>query len=147
MAAAASSCTLSSPSNNSKPALLYKFKITLNDRDDPQGGRWRRVIAPANFSLCGLHVVIQVVFGWANYHLHHFIRHRGPRGFWYNPESTEYSIIDEEFEPCFAESKEERICKLCDVFSELDPVLDYEYDFGASWELEVKFEGEFKRHI
>lgn len=62
------------PSNSTSSCnqnLLYKLKITLfDDHCADEEGRWRRVIVPANFSLCGLH--IQEVFGWQSYHMHCF---------------------------------------------------------------------------
>ena len=144
MAAATATSTSDSPgpstSNNSKPTLLYKFKITLNEYyHRPRGGRWRRVVVPANFSLLELHVVIQVVFGWENYHLHHFFRNRNSR---FPDEHIEY-VIKDKYNASFLpeESKEERIYKVSEVFSEEKPVLEYEYDFGACWGHEVKFEG------
>ena len=33
---------------------------------------WRRIEVPADCSLEGLHDVIQILMGWADYHLHHF---------------------------------------------------------------------------
>ena len=85
--------------------------------------------------------MIQLVFGWENYHLHHFMCHGG-RGRRRMQEYVEYKIIHEYDEPyIFQECKEERLYKLSDVFSEENPLLEYEYDFGACWEHEVKFEG------
>ena len=70
---AASSSQLSSNTGNpssSDPNLLYKMKITLFDYHcGDKDGRWRRVIVPENFSLYGLHIVIQEIFGWEGYHL------------------------------------------------------------------------------
>jgi Plasmid pRiA4b ORF-3-like protein len=33
---------------------------------------WRRIEVPVDCSLEGLHDVIQILMGWADYHLHHF---------------------------------------------------------------------------
>jgi Plasmid pRiA4b ORF-3-like protein len=49
--------------------LIIRVSITLLDVDP---AIWRRIEAPANVTLEGLHDVIQVVMGWADHHLHHF---------------------------------------------------------------------------
>ena len=146
--AAASSAVVPSQSNNfmssSTPNVLYKLKITLTDHyHKVRGGRWRRVIVPANFSLLELHVVIQLVFGWENYHLHHFMsmaKNEKPRSRLHDP--VEYKIPEEYDDPILMQDmKDERVYKLSDIFSEENPFLEYEYDFGASWEHVIKFEG------
>ena len=132
------------PANNpssSSPNLLYKLKITCC-------GRWRRVIVPANFSLYALHIVIQEIFGWESYHLHHFM--------WKDKEYSLGENYDEERIPegnshvhqrsymYYASPQElldERVYKLYNVFSGEKRVLEYEYDFGASWSLKIQFEG------
>ena len=48
---------------------IIRISITLLDIDP---AIWRRIEAPASMTLEGLHDVIQVVMGWADYHLHHF---------------------------------------------------------------------------
>lgn len=102
---AAASCaavlSLSNNSASSTPNVLYKLKITLTDYyHKVRGGRWRRVIVPANFSLLELHVVIQLVFGWENYHLHHFMsmaKNGNPRRRQRDP--VEYKIPEEYDDP------------------------------------------------
>ncbi len=48
---------------------IIRVSITLLDVDP---AIWRRIEAPAIMTLEGLHDVIQVLMGWADYHLHHF---------------------------------------------------------------------------
>lgn len=48
---------------------IIRISITLLDVDP---AIWRRIEVPASFTLEGLHDVIQIVMGWADYHLHHF---------------------------------------------------------------------------
>jgi Plasmid pRiA4b ORF-3-like protein len=48
---------------------IVRICVTLLDVDP---AIWRRIEVPANFTLEGLHDVLQVIMGWANYHLHHF---------------------------------------------------------------------------
>lgn len=144
---ASSSSVVPSPSNNScssKPNQLYKLKVTLTDYyHKVRGGRYRRVAVPANFSLLELHVVIQLVFGWENYHLHHFFsmpKNGKPRSRGHDP--VEYIIPEDYDDPFLArETKDERVYRLCDIFSEENPFLEYEYDFGACWEHVIKYEG------
>ena len=125
---------------------LYKFKITLKkDNCRPQGGRWRRVVVPANFSLLELHVVIQVVFGWENNHLHLFMR-SGKRGSHFL-DFVMYKVKDHEDDEPTPDTKEERIYKLSDVFNHQLSSMEYGYDLNVSieeeavWEHEIKFEG------
>lgn len=33
---------------------------------------WRRVVVPSELTLYGLHRVLQIAFGWEDYHLHAF---------------------------------------------------------------------------
>ena len=121
--ATASSAVVPSLSNNSAssiPNVLYKLKVTLTDRyHRVRGGRWRRVIVPANFSLLELHVVIQLVFGWENYHLHHFMsmaKNGKPRSRRHDP--IEYKIPEEyDDHILMREMKDERAYKLSNVFS------------------------------
>lgn len=56
---------------------------------------------------------------------------------------VEYIIKNEHGNDDFMseETREERIYKLSDVFSVENPTMEYEYDFGACWGHEVKFEG------
>src|SRR5215470_3620155 len=48
---------------------VIRISIALLDVDP---AIWRRIEVPANYTLEGLHDVIQIVMGWADYHLHHF---------------------------------------------------------------------------
>lgn len=131
---ASSASSAYSPKKDNGP-ILYKFKVTLvNDEFAPEGGRWRRVVVPAKFSLLEFHVVLQTVFGWTNSHLHHFTRYD-------NNEYIEYMVKGYMPDGIGPESKDERIYKLSDVFSDEKPLMEYEYDFGESWGHEVEFEG------
>lgn len=49
---------------------IYQLKITLYQSKPPI---WRRVLVPGNITLDELHLVIQIVMGWDDYHLHQFI--------------------------------------------------------------------------
>lgn len=53
-------------------SVVYQLKVILRGIS-PQ--IWRRVLVPADLTLYGLHRVIQIAFGWEDYHLHAF---KGP---------------------------------------------------------------------
>jgi hypothetical protein len=46
---------------------VYQFKITLKGSDNPI---WRRIQVPETYTFWDLHVAIQDVMGWQDYHLH-----------------------------------------------------------------------------
>ena len=54
---------------NTKPVTSYQLKITL---DNVKPTIWRRVLVPSTIRLPHLHIVIQEVMGWENYHLYAF---------------------------------------------------------------------------
>jgi Plasmid pRiA4b ORF-3-like protein/Homeodomain-like domain len=82
---------------------------------------WRSVAVPSLATLGDLHQVIQVVFGWDGDHLHAF-----------RVGSRDYS------DPSFGleETGEEEDVRVRDAFRGKIKV-DYEYDFGASWQHEI----------
>ncbi|WP_445177242.1 plasmid pRiA4b ORF-3 family protein [Rhizorhapis sp. SPR117] len=55
----------------SKPAPLvaYRLKVSLRDISPMI---WRRLLVRSDLTLFGLHRVIQIAFGWEDYHLHAF---------------------------------------------------------------------------
>jgi hypothetical protein len=48
---------------------VYQFKLTLLGTDPPV---WRRIQVPESYTFYDLHVAIQDVMAWMDYHLHHF---------------------------------------------------------------------------
>jgi len=97
---------------------VLNLKIVLLDIQPPI---WRRVLVPANFTLAKLHGVIQIAFGWEDYHLHSFHIH-----------GVEFGQPDP---GGWTDYKSERI-----ALAELDlkPKFRYEYDFGDSWIHEIR---------
>jgi hypothetical protein len=101
---------------------VFQIKITLK-HIRPQ--IWRRIQVPADIKLGRLHDIIQAVMGWEDCHLHQFIRGRDRYG---NP--------DPEFPDGTISEKNIRLDKIAkpgDTFI-------YEYDFGDSWQHEIKIE-------
>ena len=59
--------------------MAYQFRIQLNNVTKPPV--WRRVIVAEKSTFHELHQVIQLVFGWDDYHLYQFC----PSGYGSNP--------------------------------------------------------------
>ena len=102
---------------------LLQVRITLKDVDSPPV--WRRVLIPAAYSLDRVHAVIQAAMGWEDYHLHAF--RVGDVGYAAPSQDDELGYRDE------------RQVRLADLATAADRI-DYEYDFGDSWEHELVIE-------
>ena len=108
---------------------VYQFKIALRDTKPPI---WRRIQIPETYSFWDLHVAIQDVMGWSDYHLHQFeiidptsetkVRIGIPEG-----------DFDTEFLPGWKQ-------KIADYFSMKNRSADYAYDFGDYWEHKIELE-------
>jgi hypothetical protein len=89
---------------------------------------WRRVLVPAGMPLSQLHVVIQGVFGWLDYHLHHFQTggFRGPT----------YAPVDPDGEEGFygEPAKDESKVTVGGLLPSVGSTMTYTYDFGDNWE-------------
>ena len=102
---------------------VLQVRITLADVDDPPV--WRRVLVPAAYSLDRVHAVIQAAMGWQDYHLHAF-RLGG----------VSYAPPDPGDELGY---RDETKYRLADLAAAADQI-EYEYDFGDSWEHELIIE-------
>ena len=102
---------------------LLQVRITLKDVDSPPV--WRRVLIPAAYSLDRVHAVIQVAMGWEDYHLHAF--RVGDVGYAAPSHDDELGY------------RNERKVRLADLATAADRI-DYEYNFGDSWEHELVIE-------
>lgn len=94
----------------------YTLKVELDEVDPPV---WRRLRVPGSISMRGLHEVLQVTFGWAQYHLYKFEIDDTWIGL-PDPEYDMSDVIDEEV------SVEEMLPGEGETF-------EYEYDFGDCW--------------
>lgn len=109
---------------------IYQLKISLQDISPPI---WRSVQLRGNTTLAHLHWVIQVSMGWTNSHLHSF-----------TIDGVEYGMplpelgFDEEFEP------EDDTCYLLGDVAQHQSRFLYRYDFGDSWDHQIRVEQIFK---
>ena len=107
------------------PHPVYQIKVSLKGSNPLI---WRRVLIPAETSLARLHIILQAVMGWENYHLHVFKIHGQEYG---DPEDDEFGIrlILDEYTYNLPQAG-------------LLPGISFEYiyDFGDGWvhELEVE---------
>jgi hypothetical protein len=100
---------------------VYQLRIQLADVDQPSV--WRLVQVPAGIRLDRLHQVIQAAMGWQNCHLHAF----RANGVQYGRRSSELDFVDE-------------TTAVLSVLVKEGAHLDYDYDFGDSWEHRITVE-------
>ncbi|MFI9366671.1 plasmid pRiA4b ORF-3 family protein [Kitasatospora sp. NPDC053057] len=100
---------------------VYQLRIQLADVGQPSV--WRLVRVPAGIRLDGLHQVIQAAMGWQNCHLHAF----SAKGVQYGRRSDELDFVDE-------------TTAVLDTLVKEGGHLDYDYDFGDSWEHRITVE-------
>ena len=110
---------------------VFQFKVTLKG---VKPAVWRRFQVPESYTFWDLHVAIQDVFGWDDYHLHEFEL--------MNPESGEIAAIGIPegmglFEREILAGWKQRISAW---FSKDYRSALYTYDFGDEWEHIVKLE-------
>ena len=105
---------------------IYQLKVTLRDSKPPI---WRRIQVPADITLHRLHLILQVVMGWGNYHLYGF-RIKG-RDF------GEPDTEDDIFNLNLVNSHRTKLNK---VLTKEKTQFIYDYDFGDSWEHRIVLE-------
>jgi hypothetical protein len=111
---------------------VFQIKVTLKGIRPPV---WRRIQIRADSTFWDLHVAIQDVMGWLDYHLHVF-RVRPKRT---SRQEIEIGIPDPDgfFETQTLPGWEIPLLK---VFRHEGVVISYEYDFGDGWEHTVLLE-------
>lgn len=97
---------------------------------------WRRIVVPKNFTFPDLHKVLQIVFGWRDYHLHEFLVLAEQKE---NPKPIMNLVCHEE-----AFSYETGVPMKLETGVKLSEYLPaeimYNYDFGDYWEHRIVFE-------
>ena len=105
---------------------VYQLKVTLLDTSPPV---WRRFLAPAEVSLDRLHLMLQQVMGWENYHLYRF-----------QIASAEYSELDDDEQDDWLDYEDSRQATLGRLVSDRGTRFLYVYDFGDNWRHELWLE-------
>ena len=104
----------------------YQMKVTLNYVDPPI---WRRFSIPAHSSLYSLHLTIQGVMGWENYHLYEF----EIKGTSYGEPQPDYDLLGNKMKDAAQTSISRATGGRRKGFL-------YRYDFGDDWEHTVEIE-------
>jgi hypothetical protein len=102
---------------------VCELHVRLRDIEPPI---WRTLEIPGSATLEDVHYAIQIAMGWQNSHLHQFVigKHR-------------YGMVDLDELDQRGDIEDERAHVLQDVAKRGASFL-YEYDFGDSWEHDVK---------
>jgi len=105
------------------PSSVYQIKITLKGIRPPI---WRRVLVPDNVTLADLHLILQVVMGWKDSHMHGFM----------------IGVIEygEATTEGFRAVRDERRFTLSEVVPKAKTKFTYTYDFGDEWVHDIEVE-------
>lgn len=103
-----------------KNSDIYQVKVTLRHSQPPI---WRRIQVAGDTRLDQLHLILQTVMGWDNYHLHQFI-----------VENSYYGEPNPDFESFGPPMQDEKKVTLEQVAPNEGANFIYEYDFGDGWE-------------
>lgn len=104
---------------------VYQLKVTLHDIRPPI---WRRIQVSGNITLLKLHKILQVLMGWADYHLHLFTV------------GDVIFAVPSPDDPWPMETRNEKRARLYQVAPVEQFKFDYEYDLGDSWHHEILVE-------
>ena len=113
------------PRKLAPPPTIYQLKLTLIGSSP---AIFRRLLVPADEILEYLHHVIQLAMPWNNSHLHQF-RDVQRKRYWADPDFELEYVNGDETTTCIA-----------DLLKKPKDRLIYDYDFGDSWEHEIKLE-------
>ncbi len=118
-------CILSAMTTPQQQVL--QLRVTLDDTHVPI---WRTVLVPGTYTFAELHQIIQITFGWQNYHSHQFLvpTDGGQRIVIVPPEPNEFDT-----DPLSEMRMNEEVTTLADVIPKMTSSLTYEYDFGDGW--------------
>jgi hypothetical protein len=110
---------------------VYQLRVTLLGTRPPV---WRRIVVPAKASAEFLHQVIQMSMGWTDSHLHQFILGKRPNYVYVMPPDPE-GDFDRDIP-----SLDAYHVTVAQLMERGEGRVVYEYDFGDSWEHEVRLE-------
>jgi hypothetical protein len=108
-------------SNHPRPA--YVLRVSIKETTPPI---WRSLSVPADCTLGDLHEILQIAFGWDNDHMHSF-----------TVNSVQYGMMDMDFDYGDDMADEDSVC-LYDLNLHARQKFSYLYDFGDSWEHEIR---------
>ena len=109
-----------------KTQPLYQLKVTLRDI---QPFIWRRFQVWGDTTLSRLHMVLQIVMDWEDYHLHEFVIGR-----------RIYSVPDPDDDMYERKVIDEKQIRLSDVVAQVGTEFTYLYDFGDNWQHDLLLE-------
>jgi hypothetical protein len=104
---------------------VYQFKVYLKHIEPLI---WRRCLIPGDATFDEIHLMLQAIMGWENYHLHMFTMAGKRYGI---PDIEEFDILG-----LFNEAE----YRLDEIITKPGDMLEYDYDFGDGWQhvLEVE---------
>jgi hypothetical protein len=105
---------------------VYQLHISLRDL---KPAIWRRVLVPGSATLEKLHRIIQIAMGWSNSHMHEF-----------TVGNTCYGVPDKSFADTAPAVVSEKRATLSTCVAASVKSFRYVYDFGDSWEHNLKVE-------
>ncbi|MDR1287210.1 MAG: plasmid pRiA4b ORF-3 family protein [Treponema sp.] len=110
-------------SNHPRPAYVLRASI-----EGTTPSIWRELSVPADCTLGDLHGILQIAFGWENGHMHSF-----------TVNSARYGMMMEDmgFDDGDDVADEDDVC-LDDLNLRAKQKFSYLYDFGDSWEHEIR---------
>ena len=103
---------------------VHRVKVSLYGAKPPV---WRRLEIPSAMPLSRVHAVLQVAFGWHDYHLHAFETVCG-----------EFGSPDQDVD--WAERQDEATATLAQVAGAERAKVVYSYDFGDDWRHDIVVE-------
>ena len=112
---------------------VYQLKLVLRHTDPHV---WRRILVPESYTFYDLHVAIQDVMGWLDYHLHHFeIFQNSKKHDRVHIECPWFGLheMDEDWLITSEASIKEYLKKPSDKAL-------YRYDYGDGWEMDIILE-------
>ena len=107
------------------PTDVYEVQVTLRETLPPV---WRRILVQGNLTLGRLHTVLQIAMGWQGGHMHMFRVGKKSYG------DQQYEMDDGE---SITDGDQDDIT-LAKAFKAGKGRAVYEYDFGDSWEHDLK---------
>jgi len=102
---------------------IYQIKVTLKGAKPPI---WRRFQMANSDTLEDLHIILQIIMGWANAHMHEFTH-----------QQQRYGIPDPDYPSDIINESNHPISHL--LKNEKDKLI-YTYDFGDGWQHDVVLE-------